>query len=102
MKTTEKLPSSDTTRDSAFDPARRVPAKHFKAHYSDGTCVMCGTKHIERGRILHGHCVCEECVEYILSENERNDRSSQTREKDLPDEEDAGEKGEKSVSLQSS
>lgn len=96
MKPTDKLPSSEVTRNSVSDPARRVPGKHFKAHFSDGTCVMCGTKYIERGRILHGHCVCEECVEYILSGGDQDDVSDPSCEKNLTREEYPDEKGEKS------
>lgn len=99
MKPAINSPSSETNRDSSSDPARRVPAKHFKAHFSDGTCVMCGTKYIEHGRILHGHCVCEECVEYILSESDQNDGGDQSREKELTDEKSPDEKGERYDSL---
>ncbi len=60
---------SPDRKDSRPEPAeRRSPGKHFKAHYPDSSCVLCGTHYIEKGRILHGHCVCEDCVEYILSE----------------------------------
>ena len=45
----------------------RPIGKHFSARIIDNACVMCGNDHIDRGRILHGHCVCEECVRIIIS-----------------------------------
>lgn len=36
-----------------------------KAYIFDDSCAICGSRHIESGRIFHGHCVCEECLEYI-------------------------------------
>lgn len=37
-----------------------------KAYLFDDSCAICGSKPVETGRIFHGHCVCEACVEYIL------------------------------------
>lgn len=37
-----------------------------KAYLFDDSCAICGYKPVESGRIFHGHCVCEACVEYIL------------------------------------
>ncbi|MGI6206256.1 MAG: hypothetical protein ACOYJI_06510 [Anaerovoracaceae bacterium] len=38
-----------------------------KAYIFDDSCAICGSRHIENGRIFHGHCVCEECLNYILN-----------------------------------
>lgn len=37
-----------------------------KAYLFDDSCAICGNKPVQSGRIFHGHCVCESCVEYIL------------------------------------
>ena len=37
-----------------------------KAFLFDDSCAICGDKPVESGRIFHGHCVCEACVDYIL------------------------------------
>ena len=37
-----------------------------KAYIFDDSCAICGSKPVQTGRIFHGHCVCEACVDYIL------------------------------------
>ena len=78
MKSNDHPSLSDMNPDLSPNGTRRAPAKHFKAHYADNACVICGTKYIEHGRVLYGHCVCEDCVEYILSENESDSDTEQT------------------------
>ena len=51
-----------------------------KAYIFDDSCAICGSKPVESGRIFHGLCVCEACVEYILNIPE-NDRIEEEREK---------------------
>ena len=38
-----------------------------KAYIFDDSCALCGSQPVETGRIFHGHCVCETCVDYILN-----------------------------------
>ena len=38
-----------------------------RAYVLEDSCVICGNRPVETGRIFHGHCVCEECVEYIVN-----------------------------------
>lgn len=49
------------------------PSKHYKTHYGDTSCIICGSRYIDHGRILHGHCVCEDCVDYIASADPQTD-----------------------------
>ena len=51
-----------------------------KAYLFDDSCAICGSRYIDNGRIFHGHCVCEECVDYILSEQEDESGAAQDRE----------------------
>ncbi len=38
-----------------------------KAYLLEDSCVICGGRPVETGRIFHGHCVCEDCVDYIVN-----------------------------------
>ncbi|MDD6255898.1 MAG: hypothetical protein PUA82_07875 [Eubacteriales bacterium] len=38
-----------------------------KAYIFDDSCSICGSRHVESGRIFHGHCVCEECLTFITN-----------------------------------
>lgn len=61
----------ETTTGRLIRAAGAHPAgKHCRTKIIDNSCVMCGSKYINSGRILHGHCVCEECVSYILHDAE--------------------------------
>lgn len=42
-------------------------SKHYSSGIIDDSCVICGIPHVDTGRILHGHCVCEKCVDYIIN-----------------------------------
>ncbi len=57
-----------------------------KAYMFDDSCAICGSRHIDSGRIFHGHCVCEECVDYILSEPENAIEASETGEEEQSEE----------------
>lgn len=50
-----------------------------KAYLLDDSCALCGNGPVENGRIFRGHCVCEECVDYIVK---------MPKSSDLPEEND--------------
>ena len=56
-----------------------------KDYMFDDSCVICGNEHVESGRIFHGHCVCEECVEYILSLSD-NETGEENEKKEIDQE----------------
>lgn len=44
--------------------AEKIPAKGD----SDGfSCYLCGEDEVYSGIVFKGHCVCEDCVEYVCS-----------------------------------
>ncbi len=52
-------------------PATYKTSKHYFTGMIDDSCILCGIPHVSSGRILHGHCVCEDCVDYIIKNEDR-------------------------------
>ena len=44
--------------------AEKTPAKGDSDRFS---CYLCGEDEVYSGIVFKGHCVCEDCVEYVCS-----------------------------------
>lgn len=51
-----------------------------KAYLLDDSCTLCGNGPVENGRIFRGHCVCDECMDYIVHLPASNEEESEEKE----------------------
>ncbi|MBR5228988.1 MAG: hypothetical protein IKV96_04025 [Firmicutes bacterium] len=42
--------------------------------YRKDICAICGHKSDTHSKVIHGRCVCEDCIEYICNDDYKNEK----------------------------